>query len=166
MKTFVVDGIQAHPQEGTEGLTVHGYEVIPEYFEDDRGTWEPPVKAPSHILTAYDVRDPAKTLLIAKRVRKRSKEMKILRYLNGLQPTSPHIISLICFIQTASETWAIRPRHYSIHIYLTLFGSGGFLRDKLVLGHDLIQGLAYLHKHGIAHLDVKPENLVDGNSQL
>jgi len=38
------------------------------------------------------------------------------------------------------------------------------LHDKLVqYSCDLIKGLAYLHSHGVAHLDIKPRNLVYAN---
>jgi len=55
----------------------------------------------------------------------------------------------------------ILPKHSPIAHYLALYGRRGHLRGKFAqLGRDLIQGLVYLHKHGIAHLDIKPENLV------
>ncbi|KAF8263659.1 kinase-like domain-containing protein, partial [Lactarius quietus] len=35
------------------------------------------------------------------------------------------------------------------------------------LGRGLIEGLAYLHEHNIAHRDIKPDNLVcDSNCRL
>ncbi|KAF8257687.1 kinase-like domain-containing protein, partial [Lactarius quietus] len=35
------------------------------------------------------------------------------------------------------------------------------------LGRGLIEGLAYLHKHNVAHRDIKPNNLVcDNNCRL
>jgi serine/threonine protein kinase len=32
--------------------------------------------------------------------------------------------------------------------------------------HQLVEGVAFLHRHGIAHLDIKPQNIVTVSSQL
>jgi len=164
-KAARADSNQDDNQECTEQLAAHGYEVDPEIYKGDGGTWKPLIGVPPHIRIVYDMKDAAKTPLIAKRVRERSKETKILEYLHGLQPASRHIISLIRSIQTSSETWIILPKHYPIDEYIALNGSNGDLRFAQ-LGYDLIQGLTYLHMHGIAHLDIKPGNLVYGGHRL
>ncbi len=43
----------------------------------------------------------------------------------------------------------------------------GILQSKVVdLGYQLIVGVGFLHHHGIAHLDIKPENIVVLQNQL
>jgi len=94
-------------------LKAHDYEVKPEVIVDSSGVileplfkvWQlfptlsyatltPPLQMPSHILTVYQPSDPSNEL-IAKKVRKESDELKILRRLNTIQPKFEHVISLL-----------------------------------------------------------------------
>ncbi|KAI0245827.1 hypothetical protein BJV78DRAFT_1259993 [Lactifluus subvellereus] len=119
-------------------LRAHGYEVNPEVIVDDKGiAWEKLFKMPSHILTVYRPSDPSKEL-IAKKVRKKSNELEILKLLNTIQPKSEHVISLLDSFHTQSGPWAILSKMDTVADY----------------------GLAYLHKLCIAHRDIKPDNLV------
>lgn len=56
--------------------------------------------------------------------------------------------------------WLILPKLHPI-LELPIHAGGAQLRNKLAqCTRDLIEGLAYLHGHGVAHLDIKPRNLV------
>ena len=60
--------------------------------------------------------------------------------------------------------WLILPRLLPF-VELSLNASGAQLHAKLVqYGCDLIKGLAYLHSYGVAHLNIKPDNLVYTNN--
>src|SRR5216683_7037235 len=96
---------------------------------------------PPNILTVFRLSDPSKQF-IAKKVRKESNELEILKVLNNFQPRSEHIISLLDSFQVQSRTWAtllkmdtikdcilIAPDELSEHIGQICWG--------------LIKGLAY-----------------------
>jgi serine/threonine protein kinase len=106
----------------------------------------------------YRWSDPKKTELIAKQVHEGSNELDILKYLQAIQLPSLHIISLIETISSATRRWLILPKLHSIR-YQTIMNIGG-ASCHVQLSWGLIKGLAYLHKHKVAHQDIKPANLV------
>jgi len=111
----------------------------------------------------YRVTDPKRVELIAKQVREHSNELAILQYLRNIQPQSPHVISLIGTVSTRDWDWLILPKLLPI-VELSFNTAGAQLHARLVrYSHDLIKGLAYLHTHRVAHLDIKPNNLVCTN---
>ena len=86
-------------------------------------------------------------------VREDATELKIFKILNTFQLISEHIISLRESFQTQSTSRAILPKMISL--------ANGQLYGKVAqVCWGIIKGFAYLHKHCIAHGDIKPENLV------
>jgi serine/threonine protein kinase len=107
---------------------------------------------PPHILTVYQQSDPSRKF-IAKKLREDSAELKIFKLLNTFQLKSEHIISLCDSFQTQLTSWAILPKMISL--------ADGKLHGRVAqVCWGLIKGVAYLHKHCIAHRDIKPDNLV------
>ncbi|KAH8980627.1 hypothetical protein EDB86DRAFT_3087731 [Lactarius hatsudake] len=126
-----------------EQLEASGYQVVPDVFETDGGTWELLVKLPPHIRT---------------HLCDGSNELHILKYLRTIRPPSPHIISLIETVPSTTGGWLILSKLHSIRDQGFMDSRGVRGRDQL--GRGLIKGLAYLHEHKVAHRDVKPSNLV------
>jgi hypothetical protein len=155
-----------------EQLKACGYEVVPDVWDTDRGTWEPLFKVqqpPRHCIdhfcmqlprcmrTVYRQNDPNKTELITKPSRLGSHELDILRYLHSIDPPSPHIISFTP-LRILGREWLILPKLHTLCNELLIDSRGVSGREQL--GWGLVKGLAYLHEHNIAHLDIKPDNLV------
>ncbi|KZT01054.1 kinase-like protein [Laetiporus sulphureus 93-53] len=162
------DGTEGRSDNGQDGngsdeddeFEAEGYELVPDHFECG-GTWEPLYKLPPHIRTVRRVGDSSGTEFIAKRISDKSNELKILEFLRTIKPPSNHIITLLKTIRTSLGKYLIFPKRSSIDEELQFYADGGVLRGKFVqLSRDLAKGLAFLHEHGVAHLDIKPENLV------
>ena len=160
-----------------EQLEDSGYEVVRDILETKGGTWDliDKVQHRNHV-SIHDVSltivlqppanirivclrsDPDKTEYIAKRVREGSNELAIHEYLHTRRSQSLHVISLIEAVPSTSREWLILPKLCSIRDQC--FMDRGGVDGRVRLGWGLIEGLAYLHEHKVAHRDIKPNNLV------
>ena len=119
---------------------------------------------PPHIHRMRRRDDASGTLYMVKECRQGSDEPKILEFLQSLKPPSEHIIPLIETIVSNAGPCVVLPERDSVKEQLESFTDGGDLRGKFLdLSRDLTTGLSFLHKNGIAHLDIKPSNLVYTN---
>ncbi len=107
----------------------------------------------------YQSADTTHAEFIAKHVDEQSIEPEILEYLHTIRP-SPHIISLLDAIPTETGKWLIFPKMRTLDNYYMFADNPQLGGTSAQLGCDLMEGLAYLHESGVAHLDVKPRNLV------
>ncbi|KAJ2926260.1 hypothetical protein H1R20_g10849, partial [Candolleomyces eurysporus] len=144
--------------EFAEQLEAAGYEVEPQVFKDNSGgVWEeldPPPQ--SKIRTVYERSDVnKKTPLIAKRVRKSSsQELGILQFLQARPSVSPYIIALVAHFAVGTATYLIFP--VLSRIYQESLRDGKIKQPC----QSLVNGVAYLHANGVAHLDLKLDNLL------
>ena len=101
----------------------------------------------------------SKREFIAKKVREDSNELEMLRLLDTFPLKSDHLISLI----DSFHGWAILPKMVAVMDYVEFAPDLSESEvSQICLG--LIEGVAYLHEHLIAHRDIKPDNLLlDGN---
>ncbi|RXW12073.1 hypothetical protein EST38_g13781 [Candolleomyces aberdarensis] len=139
-----------------EQLESNGYIVDP-IVPEDKGN----ARQFTKVFTVYQESDILRTTpLIAKRVAKSSNELAILTYLCANASPSPHIITAIDSFTAKAESYLILPKHHRIDSI-----SPEPLRGDIVQPcRSLLDGVAYLHKNRIAHLDLKPDNLVYNNA--
>lgn len=105
--------------------------------------------------------DPSCGALIAKKVRKESNELAILKLLNAAQPKPLRIISLFDSFDTPMGAWVILPKLTLVADYFN--NAPDQLAAYVVqVCWQLIEGVAYLHGLCIAHRNIKPHNLVVG----
>jgi serine/threonine protein kinase len=93
---------------------------------------------------------------IAKKVQvEKSNELEILRFLDTIPLKSDHVISLI----ESFNGWAILPKMRTVEHYVK-WDCGVFESKIPQVCLGLIEGVAFLHTHHIAHRDIKVDNLV------
>jgi serine/threonine protein kinase len=111
---------------------------------------------PPHIHIVYRPSEPSKKL-IAKKVRKESNELAILKHLHTIQPSSEHVISLLDSFRGQSRPWVNLPRMDRVTVCIVI--APKLLESKVTqVCWGLIKGLAYLHELCIAHRDIKDED--------
>ncbi|KAL0952274.1 hypothetical protein HGRIS_006564 [Hohenbuehelia grisea] len=154
------DGISRGSGSLSAELEHLGFVVEPQSIEFSPGhVFEPLEQLPAHVLLVLRPSHPAQRL-IAKRIPNGSHEFRILQFLRRIEPQSENLISILHLYHAKTYSWAIFPK-----VARSLFGlctatprscSGGM--PQVCWG--LIKGLAYLHKHRIAHRDISPSNLL------
>ncbi|KAL5512139.1 hypothetical protein ACEPAG_3660 [Sanghuangporus baumii] len=122
---------------------------------------EPMHKLSSHLLEATSSEG---VPIVAKLVRSEdSDEVSLLEELNAQRSPHNHVIPLMETLELGLGGFLIiLPKKISISNLSPCFLDCEFVR----LSHQLVEGVAFLHRHKIAHLDIKPDNLVwDGESR-
>ena len=95
--------------------------------------------------------------VILKLLRSQGNELSILQYLCLIKSPHNHTIPLLSTFNLDVGTFIVVPEFTPLDLGLRL----GQFRGKIAdLGCQLIEGVAFIHRHGVAHLDIKPQNIV------
>ncbi|OCB89793.1 kinase-like protein [Sanghuangporus baumii] len=116
---------------------------------------EPMLKLTSHVLEATSSEG---VLVVVKLVRiEDSDELSLLEELNAQRSPHNHVIPLMETLEIGLGGFLIiLPKKTSISDLSPCILDCESVR----LSHQLVEGVAFLHRHKIAHLDIKPDNLV------
>jgi serine/threonine protein kinase len=93
----------------------------------------------------------------------RSQELEILEHLHSIKSSYNHTIPLLGSLESNTWTFIFLPEATPLNL---AFAYGMFCNDVLDSSRQLIEGVAYLHGRGIAHVDIKPQNVVVLPNQL
>jgi serine/threonine protein kinase len=94
--------------------------------------------------------------VILKLIDRDCEELVIHRLLNGIKSASNHTISLIGEITTDLGTIIALPEELPLpHAPSTLFNTNS---DNLM--RQFLEGVQFMHQQNVAHLDLKPDNIV------
>ena len=87
-----------------------------------------------------------------------SDELQILQDLHSKKSRDNHTIPLIEALELNGATFIVLPTAYPLDLELKL----GKLSSSTILdlSRQLIEGVGFMHRHGIAHLDINPGNIV------
>jgi serine/threonine protein kinase len=96
------------------------------------------------------------TAVVVKLLHRNSTELQILEYLQIDSPCN-HTIPLLETLTLNRETFVLLPEATPLDLGFEL----RMFRSKVVdFSQQLIEGVAFLNHFGIAHLDIKPQNIV------
>ena len=103
------------------------------------------------------------TAVVVKLLHPDSNELQILRHLHLINSPYNHTIPLLMTLELNMGTFALLPEATPLDLGFAL----GMFRSEVVdFSQQLTEGVAFLHHHGIAHLDIKPQNIVARPNQL
>ncbi len=103
------------------------------------------------------------TAVVVKLLRPRSNELRILQCLHSIKSRYNHTIPLLETLKWNVGTFIVLPEATPLGLGFAL----GKFRGKVVdFSRQLLEGVGFLHRHGIAHLDIKPANVVALRNQL
>ena len=92
-----------------------------------------------------------------------SNELQILSDLHQINSPDNHTIPIIMTLRCDRAMFVLLPEATPLDLGFAL---GMFRSDVVDFSRQLIEGVAFLHRRGIAHLDIKPQNVVALRNQL
>ncbi|KAI0248060.1 kinase-like domain-containing protein [Lactifluus subvellereus] len=147
-----------HDRQVVDAFTRAGYTL--ESNDEDENGWEPMNKLKPTMRHAIQS---SGTAVVVKLLRLDSSELPILQYLHSIKSPYNHTIPLLRTLNLNVGTFIMLPEATPLDLGFTL----GMFRNEVVdFSRQLIAGVAFLHRHNIAHLDIKPQNIVALQNQL
>ena len=86
-----------------------------------------------------------------------SHELQILRYLHRIDSPINHTIPLLRVLELDTWKFVLLPKATPLD---SIFARRMIYDNVVDFSRQLIEGVAFLHSQGIAHLDIKPQNIV------
>jgi serine/threonine protein kinase len=102
-------------------------------------------------------RRPDGTAVVVKLIRAHSDELSLLRYLGSITSVDNHTIPLLATFNLSVGTFMVIPEATPLDLGCK---HGYFQGEVAHLSRQLVNGVAFLHENGVAHLDIKPGNIV------
>jgi len=103
------------------------------------------------------------TAVVVKLLHPDTNELQFLRHFHQINSPDNHIIPLLATFKLNIGTFICVPKATPLDIGFAL----GMFRNHVVdFSRQLIEGVGFLHLNGIAHLDIKPQNIVALPHQL
>ena len=100
---------------------------------------------------------PDGTAVVVKLIRRRSHEPSLLQYLGSITSACNHTIPLLETFDLNVGKFIVTPEATPLDLGCQLGHFHGKIAD---LSRQLVDGVAFLHENGVAHLDIKPGNIV------
>ncbi|KAJ7198750.1 kinase-like domain-containing protein, partial [Mycena pura] len=98
--------------------------------------------------------------LVAKVVEGAEEEKCILQYLREKDPIGRYIIPLESIASSNLGLVILLPVRASVRQLMKQSNGSGYGGRLVHFAEELIKGVAFIHRNGVAHLDIKPDNLV------
>jgi len=92
-----------------------------------------------------------------KLLRSDSNELRILEHLHSINSSYNHTIPLLETFQLDPWTFVFLPEGTPLDQGIE---DGKFRSEFVAFSRQLIEGVGFLHCNGIAHLDIKPQNII------
>jgi serine/threonine protein kinase len=103
------------------------------------------------------------TAVVVKLLHPDTNELQFLQHLHRINSPDNHTIPLLETLKLNMGTFICVPEATPLDIGFAL----GMFRNNVVdFSRQLIKGVGFLHRNGIAHLDIKPQNIVALPHQL
>jgi serine/threonine protein kinase len=103
------------------------------------------------------------TAVVVKLLRPDTNELQFLQHLHRINSSDNHTIPSLETLNLNMGTFICVPEATPLNIGFKL---GMFHNDIVDFSRQLIEGVGFLHRQGIAHLDIKPQNIVALPHQL